>query len=321
MASTANPAAPRPRVLVIGSLNADLVVRCARMPEAGETLIGRSFARTPGGKGLNQAIAAARDGAEVEMCGAVGFDETGEWLRELLADENVDDAFIIEAGETSGTALIEVDDEGRNRIVVIPAANGLLEPAHAIAAVAAQPAGSVVLASLEVPIDTVTAGIIAARERGLTTIVNPAPAADLPAELLAATDVLIPNEHEVLEVTGAATIDDAIAELLTAGVGTVIVTLGEKGVRWSGVFGTGAFPTLAVQAVDTVAAGDAFCGVTSAAIADGYAGDAALTRGLIAGAITVTRVGAAQSLPRAAEIDAVIDEVRTDLATRLGDRT
>ena len=233
----------------------------------------------------------------------------------------MDDAFIIEAGETSGTALIEVDDEGRNRIVVVPAANGLLEPAHAIAAVAAQPAGSVVLASLEVPIETVTAGIIAARERGLTTIVNPAPAARLPAELLAATDVLIPNEHEVLEVTGAATIDDAIAELLAAGVGTVIVTLGEKGVRWSGAFGTGAFPTLAVQAVDTVAAGDAFCGVTAAAIADGYAGDAALTRGLIAGAITVTRVGAAQSLPRAAEIDAVIDEVRTDLATRLGDPT
>ena len=301
-----------PRVLVIGSLNADLVVRCARMPETGETLIGRSLTRTPGGKGLNQAIAAARDGAAVDMCGCVGYDETGGWLREELDSEKVDDAFITQVDDTSGTALIEVDDEGRNRIVVVPGANSLLTAAHAVAAVAAQPEGSVVLASLEVPIDTVTAGIIAARERGLTTIVNPAPAAPLPPELLAATDVLIPNEHEVLELTGAATIDDAITELLSAGVGTVIVTLGDKGVRWSGAFGTGAFPSLEVQAVDTVAAGDAFCGVTAAAWARGWEGEAALTRGLVAGAITVTRPGAVASLPRKAEIDAAIDQAVQD---------
>lgn len=315
------PSPTRSRVLVIGSLNVDLVVRCERMPEAGETLIGRSLTRTPGGKGLNQAIAAARDGAEVDMCGAVGFDETGDWLREELFSEKVDDSFIIQAGDTSGTALIEVDDQGRNRIVVVPAANSLLTAEQTVAAVAAQPEGSVVLASLEVPLDTVTAGIIAARERGLTTIVNPAPAARLPAELLEATDVLIPNEHEVLELTEADTIDTAIAELLAAGVGTVIVTLGDKGVRWSGRFGTGALPALEVEAIDTVAAGDAFCGVTAAALTDGYGGESALTRGLVAGAITVTRPGAVASLPRAEQIDAMVENALVNLRRRFGDGT
>lgn len=291
------------------------------MPEVGETLMGRSLTRTPGGKGLNQAVAAARDGAEVEMCGSLGLDEMGYWLREELDSEKVDDSFITQTDDTTGTALIEVDDAGRNRIVVVPAANSLLTAEHAVAAVAAQPEGSVVLASLEVPIDTVTAGIIAARERGLTTIVNPAPATRLPAELLEATDVLIPNEHEVLELTEADTIDTAIQELLAAGVGTVVVTLGDKGVRWSGRFGTDALPALDVEAIDTVAAGDAFCGVTAAALADGYVGESALTRGLVAAAITVMRPGAVASLPRAKQIDAMVENLLVDLRRRFGDST
>jgi len=293
-------------VLVIGSLNVDLVVRCARMPDVGETIIGDSLERHPGGKGLNQAIAAARDEARVQMCGCVGDDEAGEWLREILADDAVDDGFVARSSGPSGTALIEVDDEGRNRIVVVPAANDYVTGEQAVESVDAQPAGSVVLASLEVPLEAVTAGLIAARRRGLITVLNPAPAATLPTELLAATDYLIPNEHEVLEITGCTDIDSAIVALRDAGVSTVIVTLGDQGLRWSGPLGEGSAPAVEVEAIDTVAAGDSFCGVFASVLANGQGVDAALVRATHAAAITVTRRGAVPSLPRASETDAFI---------------
>lgn len=297
-------------VLVIGSLNVDLVVRCARMPDSGETVLGSNLERHPGGKGLNQAIAAARDAANVTMCGSVGNDDNGGWLVDIMRAEGIRDDFLHRQGDQTGTALIEVDDSGRNRIIVVPGANSDLTPEQAIAAVQAQPEGSVVLASLEVPLDTVTAGIMAARERGLITVVNPAPAAVLPPELLAATDVLVPNEHEVVAITNSGTIDAAIDELLATGVGSVLVTLGENGVRWAGAVGSGEALARVVDAVDTVAAGDSFCGVLAGCLAgadsfgDGFADG--VIRAIAAAAITVTRAGAVPSLPRAAEIDSLL---------------
>lgn len=296
-------------VLVIGSLNVDLVVRCARMPDVGETVIGESLERHPGGKGLNQAIAAARDEASVQMCGCIGSDDSGAWLREVLDGDRVDDSFVYEVDGSSGTALIEVDNDGRNRIVVVPGANQFLAAEHAVDAVRAQPPGTVVLASLEVPIDAVTAGLIAARERNLITVLNPAPAATLPDELIAATDYLIPNEHEILEITGQEDIDAAIADLRRIGAGMVIVTLGDQGIRWSGPLGDGAARAVDVEAIDTVAAGDSFCGVFASVLADGQGWDGALGRATHAAAITVTRRGAVPSLPRASETNAFIDRL------------
>ena len=290
-------------VLVIGSLNVDLVVRCERMPDVGETVIGESLERHPGGKGLNQAIAAARDEAVVQMCGCVGDDDSGPWLRDVLSSNNVNGEHTTDMTGTSGTALIEVDDDGRNRIVVVPAANARLTAELAVAAVHAQPSGTVVLASLEVPIDAVTAGLIAARERGFTTILNPAPAATLPTELLAATDHLIPNEHEVIDITGARDIDSAIIALRQAGVGHVMVTLGDQGIRWSSSQGEGHAPAVEVEAIDTVAAGDSFCGVFAAGLSRGHHWRNAIDRATHAAAITVTRRGAVPSLPTASEID------------------
>jgi ribokinase len=293
-------------VLVIGSLNVDLVVRCPRMPESGETVFGTDLQRHAGGKGLNQAIAAARAGASVSMCGAVGDDDSGAWLREQLRRDSVDDGLITAASGPSGTALIEVDDAGRNRIVVISAANTTVTPDHTIAAISAASDDTIVLAGFEVPMETVTAGIIAARERGLTTIVNPAPALAPPAELLAATDVLIPNEHEVLALTDADAIDTAIAQLHASGVRDIIVTLGENGARWSNIDGDRVMPTFLVDAVDTVAAGDAFCGALAATLASGAGLEDAIRRALAAGALAVTRAGAVPSLPTAERIDALL---------------
>ncbi len=301
-------------VLVIGSLNADLVVRCARMPEPGETVFGSDVQRHPGGKGLNQAIAAARAGAAVAMCGSVGDDDSGAWLREQLRADGVDDAHICVAPGPSGTALIEVDDAGRNRIVVVSGANANLTPEQASAAVAAAPDDAVVLAGFEVPMATVTAGIVAAHGRGLTTIVNPAPAMPLPAELLAATDVLIPNEHEVLAITGTDSLDAAVSHLRSSGVSDVIVTLGEHGARWVNVDGDRVMPTFAVDAIDTVAAGDAFCGALAATLASGVDMDDAIRRALAAGALAVTSAGAVPSLPTGQQIDALLDDRGTKSA-------
>lgn len=291
-------------VLVLGSLNADLVVRCPRMPKSGETVFGTDLQRHPGGKGLNQAIAAARAGAHVSMCGAVGNDESGEWLRENLRQDQVEDSHIACVPGPSGTALIEVDDFGRNRIVVISAANTAVTPEAAVAAVTSAPDDAVVLAGFEVPMDAVTAGVRAAREHGLITVVNPAPALPIPDELLAHTDVLIPNEHEVLELSSDGTdIEAAIAALRERGVATVIVTLGDQGARWQSPQGVGSQPTFTVRAVDTVAAGDAFCGTFAATLADGKPLEDAITRALAAGALTVTQAGAVPSLPHAVDID------------------
>ena len=296
-------------VVVVGSLNVDLVVGLERMPAPGETVLGSTLERHPGGKGLNQAVACARLGARVAMVGAVGSDDSGAWLTQIAGDEGIDTTPIAIVDGPSGTALIEVDATGGNRIVVVPGANAHVTADAATRAIRTLKP-SVVLAQGEVPLPTIEAAMRAGLEAGAITVLNPAPVLDYPAELLALVDVLVPNEHEAFALTGLDTATEAGAlaaarRLLEHGCGTVVMTRGDQGSLWADANGAGTVPTHPVQAIDTVAAGDAFCGGLVSALAAGMDLQAALMRASAAGALATTKVGAVPSLPTLAEVDAL----------------
>jgi ribokinase len=279
-------------VVVVGSLNLDLVTRTARLPAPGETVIGGSYAEFPGGKGLNQAVAAARAGAAVALVGAVGSDHAGARLRDVARDEGIDVSHLAVGGQPTGRAIISVDDAGENSIIVVPGANAGVNPSDF-------PTGKVIVAQLEIPLDTVTEAFRIARGRGATTVLNPAPATDLPSELLVNCDVVVPNEHEV-ELLGGAD------RLLDAGVSQVVVTRGGAGVdvvTRASTLHLDAFP---VEPVDSTGAGDAFCGALSSRLA---AGDPLLTAvhfAAAAGALATTQPGAVPSQPHRADIEALV---------------
>lgn len=290
------------RVVVVGSLNLDLVVRLDRMPDPGETVFGRSVEQHAGGKGLNQAVAAARLGVPVTMVGAVGSDASGAWLRETVDTEGIDASGLVTAGTTSGTALIEVDAEGANRIVVIPGSNERVTAEQVDAAIAALTDVAVVLTQGEVPLEAVVAAMQAGRAAGARTILNPAPVRDYPDALLAHVDLVIPNEHEAAELTGlstATTVDatEAARALVRRGVGCAIVTRGSRGSVWATADSTGSAGAFPIVPVDTVAAGDAFCGGIAAALSEGLSLSEALRWGSAAGALAATAAGAVSSLP------------------------
>ncbi len=292
---TATDHDPTPRgvdVCVVGSANLDLVAGASRIPMPGETVLGTSYAEHPGGKGLNQAVAAARSGATVIFVGAVGADAAGDRLRAVLADEAIDGTALLTAGEPTGRALIVVDVHGENSIVVVPGANATVAPPRPL------PAAAVVLCQLEIPITTVADVLVAARAAGALTVVNPAPATALPDDVLAACDVIVPNEHEV-ELLGG------VEALLGAGCGAVVVTRGGAGVD---VHTTGG-PTFhvapfAVDVIDTTGAGDAFCGSLAARLAAGDPLAVAVRWAAAAGALATTVPGAVPAQPRA---DAIRD--------------
>ncbi|HEV8023521.1 MAG TPA: ribokinase, partial [Candidatus Nanopelagicales bacterium] len=260
------------RVAVVGSLNIDLVVELDRMPGAGETVFGTSLERHPGGKGLNQAVAAARLESEVHMIGAVGDDGSGDWLLDVVVREGIRSEGIATARGTSGTALIEVDTTGQNRIIVIPGANDQVKPAAVAEHLMSLGAVDVVLTQGEVPVDVMVAAAETGRKIGAQVVVNPAPVREYPRELLKNVDVLVPNEHEAHQLTGMPVdnmVDavEAAHQLQDRGPTCVIITRGEKGAVWSSPDGSGQSAPFKVTAVDTVAAGDAFCGALSAALA------------------------------------------------------
>ena len=192
-------------VVVVGSLNLDVVIGLERMPEVGETVLGTSLARHAGGKGLNQAVAAARMGARVHMVGAVGDDDAGTWLRNIARDEGVSTTHVLTTPGTSGTAVIEVAPDGANRIVVVPGANATVTPTLVEAAIAQIANPRVVLVQGEIPIDVVAAAMRAGRARGALTMLNPAPVFDIPRDLMANVDVIVPNESETTALTGLPT--------------------------------------------------------------------------------------------------------------------
>lgn len=300
----------RARVAVVGSLNMDLVARAPRLPHPGETLAGRTFAQVAGGKGGNQAVAAARLGAQVSMLGCVGADANGAQLRAGLEAEGIDCAAVETGREATGVALIVVDDASQNAIVIVAGSNGEVTPETIARHEAVLAAADVVICQLETPLDTVQAALATARRLGKTVILNPAPATGpLPAEWLPLIDYLIPNELEAATLTGlpvgspeeAAT---AAAVLRAAGARNVLVTLGPRGVQAAL---EGAAPALydapKVKAVDTTAAGDTFIGGFAAQLAQGASVDAAIRFAQRAAALSVTRAGAQPSIPTRAEVE------------------
>lgn len=296
-------------ILVVGSLNMDLVVSVPRHPRPGETLLGGAFHTFPGGKGANQAVAAARLGAPVGMIGRLGADKFGDALLATLQNDGVDTRWVQQdAQAASGVALITVSADGQNTIVVAAGANGRLSTADVQAAEDAfADAGAVVL-QLEIPMPAVEAAARLGRKHGAMVVLNPAPAQPLGAELLALADYLVPNQSELELLSGETDLERGIRALLERGLRNLVVTLGERGARWVSATGSVEVPAFAVRAVDTVAAGDAFVGAFAAALAEGRPVQDALLRGNAAGALAVTRAGAQPSLPARVELDDFLRE-------------
>ena len=291
----------KPEIVVFGSLNMDLMVRVAHAPRSGETLQGQSFLTNPGGKGANQAVACARQGARVAMVGCVGEDDFGRTLRNALAADGIDVSHVATAGDTTGVAVVMVDDEGENRITIIPGAN------HLVKANPESLAGQYLLLQCEVPMAEVVIAASAMRAKGATVVMNPAPVCKLPDELWSLVDILVLNEIEAAELAGRAVTDPATAaaaaySLRRRGPSTAIITLGSQGVVVADDKGTRHFPALPVHVVDTTAAGDTFIGAMCAARVAGESMDAAVMRGIQAATLCVSRAGAQASIPRHHEL-------------------
>jgi ribokinase len=318
------------RVVVMGSLIVDLVARAAHLPGPGETLLGTDFGEFLGGKGCNQAVAAARQRAQVAMIGRVGADAHGESYAQALAHEGIDGSGVRHDPEVgTGLALIYVgEDTGQNMIIVAPQANMRLSKDDVEAALdIVAPHGDghepwIFLTQCEIPLEATRAGLARARRDGSMTILNPAPVpmVSLEDELLTLVDVLVPNEPEATALSGIPVDSRESAQLaaeriLARGPTHVVITLGSQGYLWSTKDPTGAIAhtygaALDVRAVDATAAGDTFCGTLAASLAAGDSMSNALQRANAAAAISVTRKGAQPSIPSAAEVDAMLAQSR-----------
>ncbi|GAA1201451.1 ribokinase [Streptomyces hebeiensis] len=289
-------------IVVLGSTNMDLVVYAARTPKLGETVTGREFRTVPGGKGANQAVAAARAGGEVAMIGAVGADGYGERLRHTLEASGVDTDLLRTAEGPSGTAHIVVDDEGGNAKVVIPGANGTVTELGPGDEALIETAGTLLL-QLELPLSAVQSGADAARRHAVRTVLTPSPAQPLPPELLAAVDLLVPNEHEAATLTGVADPRSA-AESLLRQVPEVVITLGAAGSLYVARDAEPVrVPVPRVTPVDRTGAGDTFVGALAVALGEGRPMPDALRWATAAAALCVTRPGASTSMPYRPEIE------------------
>jgi len=294
----------RPAIAIVGSTNLDLVASVARAPRAGETVLATGFERGFGGKGANQAVMAARFEADVAFIGAVGDDPFGEPMTRNFREAGVSTAGLAVVPAPSGAAQIWVEPDGTNRIVVIAGANGAIEPAAAAAAIERLPALDVVVGQLEIPQAATLAAFEAAKARGATTILNPAPAIELDPRLLAASDWLVPNENEIAELAGAA-LDAGDTSIAAFGrdVGRgLVVTLGAAGASLVLEGHPTHVPSPAVAAVDSTGAGDAFVGAFAVGLALGLDPTTAVRLGVACASDSVTRSGAQASYPDRARV-------------------
>lgn len=317
-----------PKLLVMGSLNLDLVLRLEKAPAAGETVYARSMERHPGGKGANQAHAAARFGADVDMAGAVGTDDGARLLLDSLQEAGVGLQWVERVPGVTGTAYIQVDAGGENRIILLPGANGVYTPERAAPALDALPRYSLLLLQQEIPAETVAAAAQRAAARGVPVWLNAAPARPLSPEVLTCLDALVVNEIEGGFLLGQSAVaaDEgrrAVLELARLGPRRVVLTLGEAG-SWLAEGGRAWHqPAFPVTAVDTTAAGDTFVGVLAAATLAGWDLAAAARLAAAAAAVSVTRPGAQPSQPTREEVGRAAEaygwrQVQRDLAAGPG---
>lgn len=304
----------RATVAVLGIFVADLAFRAPRLPVMGETILGQGFKDGPGGKGSNQAIAAARAGAEVKMITRIGRDTFGAMARAAWAADGIDTSPVIEDAELpTGAAFIFVSTEtGNNAIIVESGAAARLSPADVEAAETAISSAKVFLTQFEQPVETALAGLALARRHGVTTILNPAPAVMAPEAIYPLSDFVTPNETEAATLTGLPVRDieeakAAAVELVRRGARNAVITLGEKGALLHGAAGSALVPAFAVdKVVDTTGAGDAFNGGFALALAEGMAPLDAVRFGCATAALSVQKQGTAPSMPRRPEIEALL---------------
>ena len=302
----------RPRIVIVGSINLDLVARVPKLPRPGETVLGREFKQVPGGKGANQAVAAALLGADVTMIGRVGDDLFGGQLIDALRQRGVrTDLVQPTAGTTSGLALIGVEGSGQNAIIVIGGANQRLSPDDVREREAAIAAADALLVQLEVPLETVAAALEIARRSGVFAVLDPAPAANLPNALLA-VDLISPNQTEAEALTGlvvrsASDAARAAAALHQQGVRQVVIKLGEQGALASEAGGEAIHvPAPAVTVVDTTAAGDAFTAALAVALIEGQPLALATRLACAAGSLATTREGAQDAMPMREDVERLL---------------
>lgn len=301
-------------IIVFGSINIDLVAKTPRLPLPGETIIGSNFLTTGGGKGANQAVAAARLGVSTHMIGRVGNDNFGEELLTNLQSFGLNtDNISIDQNSHSGVAIIAVDDGGQNNIIVIPGANNHLGDADIERLQKLLPGATSLLLQLEIPLEVVHRAALIACEAGVRVILDPAPArSDLPLELYPLIDTIAPNEVEASQLVGFAVHDTETAikaakKLQERGVKNAIVKLGDRGVVAVTADRTLFVPAFAVEAIDTVGAGDAFNGGLAAALDAGLSLEEAVVWGAAAGALCVTKMGAQVAMCDRATFDAFLD--------------
>ena len=304
-------------VLIVGSLNIDIVTYLEKMPEPGETVVGDRLETFPGGKGLNQAVAAARAGGEVVMVGVLGNDSHSNMLKQVMLTEKINSDYVRKVVGASGTAIIEVDKSGRNRIIVIAGANSELKANDLKPEILTKiTKRQVLLSQLESPISELFSIFQAAKNSNFFTILNPAPARKLEMKFIQLIDLLVPNQFEAEFLTGIKVTDTDSAfsagkELISQGVKSVLITMSEAGSVLITKDGGELFSSFKVHAIDTTAAGDAFCGAIAVALSEEFDLKTAIRFASAAGALSVQIEGATTSMPTRQEIEKLMETSRS----------